>query len=79
MIWQDIVITVGVFIMIFAMIPSVKGKNKPAKETSITTAIILTAYFVCFATLGLWLSAISEVILAGLWYVLFFQVLRSKS
>jgi len=74
MIWQDLVISIGVLVMIVAMFPSVCGHNKPAKETSLTTAIILTTYFVCFATLGLWFSAFTEAILAGLWYVLYFQV-----
>ena len=78
MVWQDVVITVGVFVMILAMIPSVKGKNKPAKATSLTTGIILTTYFICFATLGLWLSAISESVLAVMWYVLFIQVQRAN-
>lgn len=76
MIWQDMVISIGVFIMMAAMIPSIRSKNKPAKATSLTTGVILTTYFICFATLGLWLSAISEMILAAMWYVLFFQVKR---
>jgi len=76
MIWQDLVISIGVIIMIVAMFPSVCGHNKPAKETSLITAIVLTSYIVCFATLGLWFSCFTEAILTIMWYALFIQVIR---
>jgi len=73
MIWQDVVISVGVFVLMVALIPSLRSKNKPAKTTSLLTGVILTVYFVCFATLGLWLAAISELVLAIMWFALSIQ------
>jgi hypothetical protein len=73
MIWQDIVIMVSCFGFAIALIPSIRGKAKPAKSSCAITATLLTTLAVCFATLGLWLSFISEITSIVAWLILLFQ------
>ena len=73
MIWQDIVIMISVFGFAIALIPSIKGKQKPAKSSCVLTVILLSATAVSFATLNLWLSFISEISSIIAWGILLFQ------
>lgn len=73
MIWQDILMMIGGFGFAIALIPTVIGKNKPAKSTCAITGGILTSYVVAMATLGLYFSAIAVGITAVMWWVLLFQ------
>ena len=73
MIWQDIVIMVACFGFAIALVPSIKGKQKPAKSTCAITIALLTAISVSFATLGLWLSFASEITAIMAWGILLFQ------
>ena len=71
--WQDIVIMVAGFGFAIALISSIKGKQKPARSTCALTVVLLTAIAVCFATMGLWLSFVSEVTSIIAWGILLFQ------
>lgn len=73
MIWQDVVIMVCCFGFAIALIPSIRGRDKPAKSSCIMTAILLSAIGVCFATLHLWLSMASEIVCVIAWLILLFQ------
>ncbi len=73
MIWQDILMMVGGFIFSVALLPSVLGKEKPARSSCLITGTILTSYVVAMATLGLWLSAGATVLTATMWFVLLLQ------
>jgi len=73
MIWQDIVIMIACFGFAIALIPSIRGKQKPAKSSCILTIALLLAIAVCFATLGLWLSMTSEITAIIAWGILLFQ------
>ena len=73
MIWQDMIIMIACFGFALALIPSIKGKYKPAKSSCLITIILLTAIAVCFATLGLWLSFWSEITAIVAWGILLFQ------
>jgi len=77
MTWQDIVIAIGQFGFTIAMIPTVLGKQKPAGITNVYTAICLSIFGVCFATLSLWLSAIGVWSSALAWWILVEQTFRS--
>jgi hypothetical protein len=70
---QDIVIMVACFGFAFALIPSIRGEQKPAKSSCILTIILLTMCAVSFATLGLWLSFAAEMTSMGAWAILLFQ------
>lgn len=73
MIWQDYVLMVGGFIFSIALLPSIFGKNKPARSTCFLTGSVLTVYCTVYGTLGLWLALTSGVLTALCWWVLLFQ------
>jgi hypothetical protein len=73
MIWQDIVIMIACFGFAIALIPSIKGTQKPAKSTCILTIGLLAAIAVCFGTLNLWLSMASEITAIVAWGILLLQ------
>ena len=76
MIWQDIVIMIVCYGFGFALIPSIRSASKPALWTSFLTGLGLVVIAVCFVTLGLWLSFISEVFAATMWFILYVQKVR---
>jgi hypothetical protein len=73
MIWQDVTIMAACFGFAIALIPSIRGKDKPAKSSCAITAGLLAAIAVSFATLGLWLSFVSELTSIAAWLILLFQ------
>lgn len=73
MIWQDVTIMTACFGFSIALIPSIRGKDKPARSTCLLTTILLIAIAVSFATLGLWLSFASELTSIIAWLILLFQ------
>ena len=73
LLWQDLVLMVGCFGLGFALFPSIFSKAKPARSTCLMSAVILTAFAVAFATLGLWLSTAAQAFCTTVWYVLLFQ------
>lgn len=70
MTWQDIVLSVGSWVFIVALIPSLVGKDKPPITTSLTTGIVLIVYTVVYFTLHLNLSMVSTAIMAVAWLTL---------
>lgn len=73
MIWQDLVIASGGFVLAAALLPSIRGWHKPAKWTCLLTGGYLTAFAITFATLGLWASAVGIGLNAGAWWILLRQ------
>lgn len=78
MIWQDVVLMVGNFVLAGALLPTVLNKHKPAPMTSALCGAMLAMFVVVFFTFGFWLSAIAVSASALLWFVLLIQVLRIK-
>jgi len=78
MIWQDIVIGIGNWIFVLALIPSIVSDKKPALVTSIITAIVVTVFAYCFFTLELYHSMISSAAVGVCWWILFLQLLFRK-
>ena len=71
MAWQDIVIAIVQVSLAVALLPSVfKKGRKPAFLTSIMTSSALVVLAFTFATLSLWLSAISTILVSLIWFVL---------
>ena len=77
--WQDIVITTGGFIMIIALLPTVRGNNKPDRRTSIITGIILSAFSISYLSLHLWLSSVTTMVMAVMWFILYYQAVKGES
>jgi biotin transporter BioY len=73
MTWQDVVICIGCFGFALALIPSIRGKHKPARSSCLLTMVLLAMIAVCFATLCLWLSFSAEIASFIAWGILLFQ------
>ena len=73
MVWQDIIFTIGSIIFIIALIPSIRGKDKPALSTSLLTGSILFIFSTTYLTLNLTFSTVTTGILASAWLILAFQ------
>jgi len=76
--WQDLVFSIGSWIFIIALIPTIRGKQKPEFSTSLVTAIILFIFAITYLTLGLLISAISTVGTSTGWFILAYQKYRQK-
>lgn len=73
MMWQDIVIMVACIGFSIALIPSIKGKQKPARATCLMTALFMVGIAVSHASIGLWFATTSEAVTIVLWGILLFQ------
>lgn len=71
--WQDIIIAVGQWVFFVALIPSIRRKEKPAFLTSLASGAMLLIYVATFATLSLWMSALSSLLGACGWFTLAWQ------
>ena len=76
--WQDWVITVGQFLFLVALIPSIRSAEKPALGTSLMTGIILTIFAVAQFTLGLYFSVVSAITISIGWYILAWQSYKKR-
>ncbi len=71
--WQDVVFMVGNLIFLIALLPSIFSDDKPAKWTSLSTAIVLSLYVVTYYSLSLTYASITGTLSALAWWVLYFQ------
>ncbi|PIR37247.1 MAG: hypothetical protein COV34_03430 [Candidatus Zambryskibacteria bacterium CG10_big_fil_rev_8_21_14_0_10_42_12] len=74
--WQDIVISIGQFLFLIALIPSIRSEHKPAFGTSLMTALVLTAFGITYGTLGLWFAVSTSVFISAGWYILAWQTYK---
>lgn len=75
---HDYIFTLGNAILFFALLPTVFGKEKPALKTSVMTSTILTVFGFTFLSLTLYLSAVTVLGSAALWYILAYQKWKKK-
>lgn len=73
MLWQDWVFSVGQWVFILALLPSVFGKDKPALSTSLMTGTVLAIFALTYITLSLLLAGISTSLSSAVWFVLAVQ------
>jgi hypothetical protein len=76
--WQDIVISVVQVCFVFAMWPSIKGKDKPALTTSLMNVVLVSIIAFCMLTLHLWFSTTTSLMVASTWAVLAIQKLQTS-
>ena len=74
--WQDKVIAIGQWLFVIALIPTIKARDKPALSTSLMTGTILGVFAFTFTTLSLWISALSTLLVSGMWFILALQKYR---
>ena len=72
--WQDWVIALIIWIFLAALIPTILDKKqKPALSTALITGIGMAILTFTYATLELWQSVISGVLITIAWFVLAWQ------
>jgi hypothetical protein len=76
--WQDIVLGVGGFAFSIALLPTVLGKNKPAKTTSAMTSFFLWSFCSVYISYHLWLTLAAGMLSALTWTVIFIQSAKYK-
>ena len=79
MAWQDIIIAAGQWVFLLALLPSIFGKDKPALATSILTGVVLAVLAFAYATLMLWISTLSAILVSLGWFTLAAQKYRMDS
>ena len=70
MIWQDILLMVGGFVLGASIIPAIRAGTKVPFVTCLLQATILTSFLVAYLTLHLWLASIAMVCNALAWWIL---------
>jgi hypothetical protein len=78
MTWQDILLTIGSILLLVALLPSVRAKDKPIVTTSLLTGTVLFVFAIIYASLDLWFSAAITVLTSTTWLVLAYQKARQR-
>ena len=71
--WQDLIVSVGQVVFVFALWPMLRSSTKPPLLTSILHGLILSSFGVVFASLGLWFSTVAVTVGSGMWFYLGWQ------
>ena len=71
--WQDWILTIGGIILSLSLIPYMFQEHKPPKHTSLCSFIVLLSFFICYATVGFWLTAVFTLITSVCWLILLIQ------
>lgn len=69
MIWQDLVISVTVFVFALTIIPMIEARTVVPLWTAVPMVLGAVALTVAYITLGLWVSVVVEVASAVLWAI----------
>ena len=74
MLWQDIILAVGTWVMVICQFPTVLSKTrKPHVWTALPMLIILYIFAYVFATLDLYFTAVPTFIEGSIFGLLFYQ------
>jgi hypothetical protein len=76
--WQDPALSAINVFFCFTLIPMLRHPGKPPVLTSIPTALALLAGGFVFATLHLWLTALTQTVQGLLWLALAFRNSRHE-
>jgi hypothetical protein len=74
--WQDWVFSVGGLVVLVSLLPTIRGVEKPALATSVTTFILVAIFAGTMASLHLWLSALTNALISLAWGILALQRYR---
>src|SRR5277367_4051611 len=72
--WQDVMLSAGNIFFCFTLIPMLRQPERPPLLTCMPTALALLAGGVVFATLHLWLTALTQMITGLQWLALVFKI-----
>jgi hypothetical protein len=76
--WQDLLLAIGSISFSVALVPTLRSDSKPALSTCVVTAVWLAVFTIVYATLSLWLAAVTSAVSAAMWFVLAAQVFRRR-
>lgn len=79
MAWQDLVLSIGGFIIAAGIIPTILSPAKPPIATSTIIVTTLAVFTFTFATLGLWATVAATAAQSLLWAVVLAQSFRARS
>jgi hypothetical protein len=68
--WQDIFLSAGNFFFCFTLIPMLRHPGRPPLLTCIPTGLALLAGGFVLATLHLWLTSLSQIIMGLEWLLM---------
>jgi len=71
--WQDVVLSAGNIFFCFTLIPMLRQPTRPPLLTCIPTGLALVTGGFVFATLHLWLTALTQTITGLQWLALAFK------
>jgi hypothetical protein len=71
--WQDVTLSAGNILFCFTLIPMFRQPERPPLLTCIPTALALIAGGFVFASLHLWLTALTQTITGLPWLALVFK------
>jgi hypothetical protein len=71
--WQDLALSAGNIFFCFTLIPMLRHPGRPPLLTCIPTGLALLAGGFVFATLHLWLTALTQTIAGLQWLALVFK------
>ena len=71
--WQDVMLSAGNIFFCLTLIPMLRQPERPPLLTCIPTGLALLAGGFVFATLHLWLTALTQTITGLQWLVLVFK------
>ncbi len=71
--WQDLMLSAGNVFFCFTLIPMLRRPERPPLLTCIPTGLALLAGGLVFATLHLWLTALTQIITGLQWLALVFK------
>jgi len=77
--WQDAALAVGNVFFCFTLIPMLRNPSKPPLLTCIPTALALLAGGFVFATLHLWVTALTQTVAGLQWLALAFKKSRQTA
>jgi hypothetical protein len=77
--WQDAALAAGNIFFCFTLIPMLRHPGRPPLLTCIPTALALLAGGVVFATLHLWVTALTQTITGLQWLALAFKKSRQTA
>jgi len=71
--WQDYALSIIFSIFCFTLIPMLLAPEKPPLKSSIPTGLLLISAAAVYATLHLWFSTITQIIVGCQWLILAYQ------
>lgn len=73
MTWQDGVLSLCGLFFAAALVPAIRGTDKPDHNSCLMTAGLLGVMVFTFCTLGLWVTAAANVVATSAWAILWWQ------